>query len=140
MLIVDFRLDRGNISQALSDNLLPDLGMNTNDYNNGQTIFFCSFLFAELPSQMISKRLGPDRYDSIVHARHSQQFLMLTSRHRWIPIQVCPQVAHRHCRNTDGFTDGLVVLRRQYASLPQRQNFILHLPIIAGIDRRWLHP
>ncbi|KAL0934148.1 allantoate permease [Colletotrichum truncatum] len=55
-------LHRRNINRAISDNMLPELGMNTNDYNYGQTIFLLSFLSAELPSGLISKKLGADRW------------------------------------------------------------------------------
>ncbi|KAF3053900.1 hypothetical protein E8E11_011733 [Didymella keratinophila] len=60
MMFVSLDLNRKNINRAISDNLLKDLGMNTNDFNYGQTASM--FLFAELPSGLISKKLGADRW------------------------------------------------------------------------------
>lgn len=34
LMFFGLQLDRGNISNALTDNMLKDLGLNTNDYNN----------------------------------------------------------------------------------------------------------
>ncbi|PWN40111.1 MFS general substrate transporter [Ceraceosorus guamensis] len=60
VLFMSLDLIRRNINRALPDNFLNDLGITTDDFNNGQVIYFASFLFMELPSGLISKRLGAD--------------------------------------------------------------------------------
>ncbi|KAG9588140.1 MFS general substrate transporter, partial [Aureobasidium melanogenum] len=58
LMFFGLQLDRGNISNALTDNMLPDLGLNTNDYNNGTTVQLLCFLAAEFPVQLLIKRFG----------------------------------------------------------------------------------
>jgi MFS family permease len=52
------QLDRGNMSNALTDKLLDDLNMDQNDYNNGTTVQLLCFLAAEFPVQLLIKRYG----------------------------------------------------------------------------------
>lgn len=67
VMFFGLNLDRGNLANAAADNLLDDLHLTTNDYNNAQNMYRIGFLVAEIPSQMLGKRFGPDR---------------------WIPIQI----------------------------------------------------
>ncbi|EFX05285.1 major facilitator superfamily transporter [Grosmannia clavigera kw1407] len=53
LMFFGLQLDRGNLSNALADNLLKDLKINSDDYNN-----LVCFLAAEFPVQMLTKRLG----------------------------------------------------------------------------------
>lgn len=52
------------VASAHSASILTnrDTEMNTNDFNYGQQIFLASFLCAELPSGLVSKKLGADRW------------------------------------------------------------------------------
>ncbi|KAG9197685.1 hypothetical protein G6514_001154 [Epicoccum nigrum] len=68
VMFAALNIDRNNISNAVADDMLTDIGITRVDYNLGQTISRVGFLVAELPSQLISKRVGPDL---------------------WIPFQIC---------------------------------------------------
>ncbi|KAF9426306.1 hypothetical protein BGZ76_002819 [Entomortierella beljakovae] len=62
------QLDRGNMSNALTDNLMIDLGINLNTITLGTTVFVIFFSLFEIPSNMVIRRVGP---------------------HRWIPFLMC---------------------------------------------------
>ncbi|SMR60747.1 unnamed protein product [Zymoseptoria tritici ST99CH_1A5] len=64
VLVMFFALniDRGNLSLAIAGGLLDDLKLSTNDYNNAQNFYRVGFIIAEIPSQLIGKKLGPDRW------------------------------------------------------------------------------
>ncbi|KAK7408891.1 hypothetical protein QQX98_008952 [Neonectria punicea] len=62
VMFFGLNIDRGNLGNAAADNLLNDIQIDTNDYNNAQNMYRVGFLIAEIPSQMIGKRLGPDRW------------------------------------------------------------------------------
>ncbi|BGP48339.1 hypothetical protein JCM10450v2_004211 [Rhodotorula kratochvilovae] len=70
VLVMFFALDidRGNMANATADNLLKDLKITQADYNLGNTLSKLGFLTAELPSQMVGKKIGVDI---------------------WLPMQIC---------------------------------------------------
>ena len=58
LLFFALDIDRSNITNATADNFLDDLNLSQSDYNLGQTLSKIGFLVAELPSQLVSKRVG----------------------------------------------------------------------------------
>ena len=60
LALVAFYFPRANLHQANTEDFLGDLGLDTNDYNLANTVTNVCLLLAELPSQLLGKRLGPD--------------------------------------------------------------------------------
>ncbi|KAH7376698.1 major facilitator superfamily domain-containing protein [Plectosphaerella cucumerina] len=58
VMFFGLQLDRGNLSNALADDFLTDMGINGDHYNNGTTIQLLAFLSAEFPVQFLAKRYG----------------------------------------------------------------------------------
>ncbi|KAK3313276.1 major facilitator superfamily domain-containing protein [Apodospora peruviana] len=58
VMFFGLQLDRGNLSNALTDDLLDDLKLTSDDYNNGTTIQLLAFMTAEFPVQLLTKRFG----------------------------------------------------------------------------------
>lgn len=95
---VQLNIDRGNLSQANTDNFLPDLHMTTDDYNLGNVVFRLAFLAAELPSQLVSKRVG---LSYSVYWQFTDDPTAQVGPDRWIPTQMClwckPPLPIRKC-------------------------------------------
>lgn len=86
VMFTALNFDRGNLKQALADNFLDDLGLSTNQLNLGLTVNLIFFILAEIPSQLISKKVGADI---------------------WVPTQMClwslVTVAQARIQTAQGF-------------------------------------
>ncbi|KAF9347647.1 hypothetical protein BGX26_000887 [Mortierella sp. AD094] len=56
------QLDRGNMSNALTDNIMIDLHIDLNTVTLGTAVFVIFFCVFEIPSNMIIRRVGPHRW------------------------------------------------------------------------------
>lgn len=57
-LFIIYDMNRSNLSQANSDNFLEDLGMDSNDYNMGNTVLRVTAFCSEIPAQLIARKVG----------------------------------------------------------------------------------
>ena len=56
------QFDRTNISNALIDTLRTDINIGNDNINLAQTLFTVGFIVTEIPFNIISKRIGPERF------------------------------------------------------------------------------
>jgi hypothetical protein len=53
------QLERGNISNALTDNFLPNVGITQDQFNTGQSLLYLGIILLEIPSNYCLQLLGP---------------------------------------------------------------------------------
>ncbi|KAK0657991.1 putative MFS transporter [Cercophora newfieldiana] len=56
------QLDRGNISNAITDKFMEDVGITQNEFNVGQQMLSLGIVLFEIPSNMILYRVGPGKW------------------------------------------------------------------------------
>ena len=56
------QLDRGNVSNAITDNMMEDIGITQNQFNIGQQMLSLGIVLFEIPSNMILYRVGPGKW------------------------------------------------------------------------------
>lgn len=62
MLFCLLQFDRTNIANALTDTLRKDVHIGNEEINTAQTLFVVGFIITEIPFNMISKWIGPERF------------------------------------------------------------------------------
>ena len=55
-------LDRVNIGQAKIDGLMESLKLTSTQYNACLSVFFATYVFFEIPSNLVLKKLRPSRW------------------------------------------------------------------------------
>lgn len=54
-----FQLERGNVSNALTDGFLKDVGITQDEFNYGQALLYLGIILLEIPSNYVLQWLGP---------------------------------------------------------------------------------
>jgi len=54
-----FQLERGNISNALTDGFMVKIGITQDQFNVGQALLFVGIILGEIPSQYVLQWIGP---------------------------------------------------------------------------------
>lgn len=62
LLFCFLQFDRTNIANALTDTFAKDVRVTNTEINIAQTLFTTGFIITELPFNMISKVMGPERF------------------------------------------------------------------------------